>query len=203
MKWFTSDLHLNHVNLCRGTTKWDVDNQHNAVRDFDTVPEMNDAVINSINDNVDKDDTLYILGDFAFGVKSEIPRHRLRINCENIHFIYGNHDHALQDRYQGFFTSCKHYDEVVIRDKNGRKQGLVLFHYYIGGVWNNVGRGVGHLFGHSHGSLPLDHIVGKAFDVGWDVWKKPLNEHEVCDHLATLGQNVKWLDHHTDKTSYK
>ncbi len=202
MKWFTSDLHLNHKNICRGISNWD--DKENSTRDFSDLVEMNNAIFSSINENVGIDDTLYILGDFAFGDKTLIPALREKIVCVDVRLIYGNHDKAIQNRknYRDCFTWCRHYHETKIYAKDGRKQYLVLFHYYIGGVWNNIGRGAAHLFGHSHGSLDKNYIVGKAFDIGWDVWRKPLNEHQVCDHLDTLEQNVEWLDHHTEKTNY-
>lgn len=201
MKWFTSDLHINHRNICRGISKWD---DENSTRDFRHLAEMNDAIFSSINKNVKENDTLYILGDFAFGDKSLIPEHRKKINCQDVRLVYGNHDQAIQRNreFRNCFTWCRHYHETKIHDISGQKQYLVLFHYYIGGVWNNVGRGCAHLFGHSHGSLDKKHIVGKAFDIGWDVWRKPLNEWEVCDHLKTLNSHVNWLDHHTEKTNY-
>lgn len=162
---------------------------------------MNDAVIDSINDAVGPNDTLYMLGDFAFGNSREIPSLRSRIKCNNIALIYGNHDKAIRQSmdYRNLFVSCKDYDEIHIADADGGSHGLVLFHYYIGGVWNNAGkpgsRGYYHLFGHSHGSLLDSYLHGKCFDIGWDVWQRPLSEYEVCiemDKRPEFGP----IDHH-------
>lgn len=52
--WFSSDLHLNQERTLIMSK-----------RPFDTVPEMNDAIIRNWNRNVGKNDTAYILGDFG------------------------------------------------------------------------------------------------------------------------------------------
>jgi len=205
MKWFTSDLHLNHKNICLGISEWD---DRSSCRNFDNLHDMNGAIIKSINDAVNPGDILYILGDFAFGDKSFIPFWRGAIDCADVRFLYGNHDQAIKKDHQGMFNNMDgqkgnlgHYGETTIKDYVGRKRGLIMFHYYIGGVWNKVGKGYGHIFGHSHGSFPKEAIHGKAFDIGWDVWRRPLNEEEVCDELNKL-YDKEWADHHTDKTSY-
>lgn len=164
---------------------------------------MNFAILSSINSSVGEDDELWILGDFAFGDKSCIPLFRKAINCKNVHLIYGNHDGAIKRSYENrhLFSSCKDYDEIHIHDKDGGRHGLVLFHYYIGGVWNKAGRGYYHLFAHSHGSLPLSYVKGKCFDIGWDVWRRPLNEHEVCERMSVM-QEFEQIDHHGNKTVY-
>ena len=38
--WFTSDTHYSHKNICRGVSNWD-----SGYRDFDSLDEMNDAII--------------------------------------------------------------------------------------------------------------------------------------------------------------
>ena len=205
MKWFTSDPHLNHKNICRGVSDWE---GGRGTRDFNTIEEMNYAVLGSINSRVKRSDTLYILGDFAFGDKSLIPWLRTLILCDDVRFLYGNHDAAIEAKYQDTFNNMKgergnlgHYGETHIKDRSGKKHGVIMFHYNIGGVWNKAGRGYFHLFGHSHGSMPKSEVRGKAFDIGWDVFQRPLNEHQVCDMMEELGDNPK-LDHHDEKTSF-
>lgn len=205
MKWFTSDLHLNHKNICRGVSEWE---GGKGTRDFDNLDEMNRAVLDSINSRVAESDILYILGDFAFGDKSLIPTWRKKINCRDVRFLYGNHDRAIQEKYQDCFNNMNgqrghltHYGETHIKDRDGKKHGVVMFHYNIGGVWNKAGRGYFHLFGHSHGTMPKSEVRGKAFDVGWDVFQRPLNEVEVCDIMEGLGDNPK-LDHHDQNTCF-
>lgn len=205
MKWFTSDLHLNHKNICHGVSEWE---GKRGTRDFNNLDEMNSAILDSINSRVAESDTLYILGDFAFGDKSLIPTWRQKINCDDVRLLYGNHDHAIEKSFQACFNNMNgqrgnltHYGETHIKDRAGKKHGVVMFHYNIGGVWNKAGSGYFHLFGHSHGSMPKSEVRGKAFDIGWDVFQRPLNEHQVCDMMEQLGNNPK-LDHHDQNTSF-
>ena len=39
--------HYNHKNICKGTTEWG--DAELSCRDFQTIEEMNDAIVNSIN----------------------------------------------------------------------------------------------------------------------------------------------------------
>jgi len=194
VKYFTADLHISHRNLCRGESHWD---DKSRCRDFDTLVEMNETVLKSINNVVGQDDELWILGDFTFGDKKKIPYWRSRIVCRNTHLVYGNHDDAIRrnPEYQKCFSSVQEYKEIYLRDKRGKNHLTVLFHYYIAGVWNKVHKGSYHLLGHSHGNLPKDYVKGKAFDIGWDVWKAPLGEYEICDLMDKL-PSFSGVDHH-------
>lgn len=87
--WFTSDTHFYHKNITRGVSEWD---RGGKTRDFDTIEEMTDSIINGINKYVKKDDILFHLGDWSFGGIDKIWEARKRIDCENIYLIAGNHD---------------------------------------------------------------------------------------------------------------
>ena len=53
---------------------------------------MNETILNNINESVNINDYLFILGDFSFlSVKQSIEQLK-RINCKNIIFTQGNHD---------------------------------------------------------------------------------------------------------------
>ena len=95
--WFTSDTHYGHKNICRGVSEWDLNDHggHLSVRDFDTVDQMNDAIVNGINKYVNSEDYLIHLGDWSFGGIENIWNFRKRINCKNIILILGNHDHHI------------------------------------------------------------------------------------------------------------
>lgn len=83
MKWFTGDWHLGHQNVL----KFDK-------RPFTTLKKMNEGLIKNINDNVKKDDTLYVLGDVAFKVNqvNYIESFVDKIICDRMILILGNHD---------------------------------------------------------------------------------------------------------------
>ena len=98
--WVTSDTHWGHSNICRGTSQWDLrdsKSSHQSTRDFDTIEEMNQAILNGINNSVKEDDILIHLGDWSFGGIDNIWNFRKQINCASICLAYGNHDHHIKN----------------------------------------------------------------------------------------------------------
>jgi calcineurin-like phosphoesterase family protein len=165
--YFTSDTHYMHKNICRGTTSWS--NADDFCRDFDTLDQMNDRIVNGINSAVGQDDILFHLGDWSFGGFEMIWKFRHRINCQNIHLILGNHDHHIERDREGIqtiFTSVNQYLELEVKG-NDWEQNYVLMHYPIVS-WNKMNDGVIHLHGHVH--LPANRRIGKGktMDVGVD-----------------------------------
>jgi len=77
----TSDFHFNHnkefVYKKRG---------------FETVEDMNEAIIDAVNSVVTYHDDLYILGDLMLGDNDKGLECLKRIKCNNLHIVYGNHD---------------------------------------------------------------------------------------------------------------
>ena len=166
--FITSDTHYAHKNICRGVTDWrtqDGEIPVGSTRDFETIEQMNNRLVNGINNVVGQDDTLIMLGDVSFGGFENIGIFLDRLICKNIHLILGNHDtHIENDRenIQSRFLSVQHYLEVNINDKN-----FVLCHYPLQS-WNGLNKGVIHLHGHVH--LPANRKFGngKRMDVGVD-----------------------------------
>lgn len=200
--WFTSDSHYNHKNICSGTSSWEVKAETGQrTRNFDTLREMNDAIINGINNNVDKHDILFHLGDWSFGGFDSIEEFRASIACKNIHLIYGNHDHHIENdrgRVQNFFRSCKYYNEVAINN-----QMIVMAHYAFR-VWNKSHHGSWNLYGHSHDTL--DHTEhGKSMDVGIDSAYRIFGEYRPFNfkEIKTImdSRATKIIDHHNEKTN--
>lgn len=126
--FFTSDTHYNHANICSSTTQW-VRN----TRKFDSLEAMNDTLVNNINEVVGENDILIHLGDWSFGGFDSIAEFRDRINCKNIHLVFGNHDHhqlkntRLNDRYKDDSGN------IVKGDLNEN----FYEEYKFGGYWNN------------------------------------------------------------------
>lgn len=92
MIYFTSDTHYAHKNICKGVSNWE---NKESCRNFSTIEEMNDAIVNNINAVVKENDVLYHLGDWSFGGIEKIWEFRKKLNCKNIHLILGNHDHHI------------------------------------------------------------------------------------------------------------
>lgn len=98
--FFTSDTHYSHQNICRGVSKWghfEAGSSHQDTRDFNTLAEMNQAIVKGINNKVGENDILYHLGDWSFGGIEQIWDFRKQINCKNIHLIFGNHDQHIEN----------------------------------------------------------------------------------------------------------
>ena len=130
MKYYISDLHIGHANvIC-------FDN-----RPFFTLDEMHETIIQNWNDTVNKNDDVYILGDFAW--KNDIGFEVLKQLKGNKHLIKGNHD-RINSGLEKQFVSVRYYD--VVRD--GKNQ-VVLCHYPIA-HWINADYGYIHLYGHIH-----------------------------------------------------
>lgn len=138
---------------------------------------MDQTLLDNINSMVDKNDTLYILGDFAF---SNLRYYRYNIKCENIYCTPGNHDKVDKD-FRELFTYTSPYIELRVG-----KQLFCLSHYSHR-VWNQSHRGSIMLYGHSHNTL---EDYGKSMDVGMDTCnhghKKyhPYTLQEILDIMA-------------------
>jgi calcineurin-like phosphoesterase family protein len=79
MIYFTSDLYLGHANIIK-----------HCNRPFEDVSKMDDALIDNWNMRVHRDDTIYIVGDLMFRVKS--PENCLERLKGKKHLVVGNHD---------------------------------------------------------------------------------------------------------------
>lgn len=80
MYYFVSDWHFNHKNII-----------DYCERPFDTVEEMNEAIIERHNARVTDNDTVFCLGDILFGNKAHAASCISRLNGIKI-LIRGNHD---------------------------------------------------------------------------------------------------------------
>lgn len=173
--FFTSDTHFNHANILLFR------------KQFSTVEEMNELMIERWNERVSKGDCVYHLGDFALGKPADAVEIRKRLNGV-LYLIRGNHDRVAEHK------SC--FDSFVwIKDYHRVKVGeqkIYLCHYAFR-TWNCMHHGSWHLHGHSHGSLP--ELEGYSFDVGVDCWNfYPLSFEEVAAKMAM--KRFVAVDHH-------
>lgn len=127
MIWFSADFHGYHKNICFGTSSWK-DKESNC-RKFNTIEEMNNEIVKSINSVVKETDTLYHLGDWSFGGWENIWNLRKQIVCKHIIQINGNHDeHIVKNK---FFPFLEKQDGIVyeISDKKDyRKLDMLKKH---------------------------------------------------------------------------
>jgi calcineurin-like phosphoesterase family protein len=198
MTWFTSDTHGYHKNICKGTSQWG-DTGEQRTRDFNTPEEMTQEIIKTFNKYVQYDDVLYFLGDWTFAGFDNIKRLRDQINCQIIHFIFGNHDHHIENNKEGIqsiFSSVQHVKTITIEGHR------VFMSHYSHQVWDKSHKGQIHLFGHSHDTLKG---IGKSMDVGVDVAFRLFGEYrpfswpEIQSIMAK--KEVELVDHHTKNTN--
>ena len=146
---FTSDTHFGHAGILRLSR-----------RPFESVEEMDAALITAWNTVVAPRDTVYHLGDFCFRNARPASDYLAELNGD-IHLIVGNHDSATLKRHSGIFASVKQIREIGVNGKT-----IVLCHYPMR-EWHGCWRGAWHLFGHVHGRLNHEP-VGYSLDVGVD-----------------------------------
>jgi calcineurin-like phosphoesterase family protein len=166
--FITSDCHFSHKNLVRGVTNWRTKTGEiptNSTRDFNTIEEMNQRLVDNINSKVGQNDTLIMLGDVSFGGFEFIKIFLDRLVCKNIHLVLGNHDHHIRnnrDNIKDMFLSVSDYLQVNIVGEN-----FVMTHYPFAS-WNGLNKGVVHLHGHVHLPASKKWGKGKRLDVGMD-----------------------------------
>ena len=168
--WITSDTHYNHKNMCRGVSDWylrDPNRFIESTRDFQTLQEMNNALVNNINNVVGQYDILIHLGDWSFGGFDSIREFYDRLICKQIYLIVGNHDKHVKknlfDIREIFLGGVdKENDEYMFN-----KHILHLTHYPLTS-WNKIRRGSIHLHGHTHFKADNRFGKGRKMDVGID-----------------------------------
>jgi len=179
--YFSSDWHLGHANII----KYDG-------RPFKSVEEMDHVILGNVTSQLKKGDDLYYLGDFALTRSQNAMEGYMKALAyteANLFFIKGNHDKRdtikLYERYGTYLGEQK-------KIKVG-EQEIVLNHYAMR-VWDKSHRGVWHLYGHSHHSLP-DLKDSLSFDVGINGWNYHLIPFYTVE-AAMATKEYKAIDHH-------
>lgn len=143
MIFFTADTHFGHSNIIRYCN-----------RPYSNIHDMDEDLIKKWNSVVKKNDTTYVVGDFAW---NNPLKYVDRLNGK-ITLIAGGHDYRWKSKFNCFDSV---FDSLTICPRN---QTIVLSHFCYR-VWNKSHYGSWHLFGHSHGKL---EPIGKSWDVGVD-----------------------------------
>lgn len=159
--FITSDTHYSHKNICRGTSTWE---DKNYTRDFNTIEEMNNVIVNNINNVVGEDDILIHLGDWSFNGVENVFDFRYRLKCKEIYLVLGNHDHLIEADKESCRSLFEGVFDIFRINYEGHK--IELSHYPFES-WSKKNNGRIHLHGHTH--LP-NHlkIKNRRMDVGID-----------------------------------
>lgn len=166
MIYLASDFHFWHKNIIKYSN-----------RPFSSVEEMNDDCISFVNKTVKSEDTLVFLGDFMFAKdRYDIWKQWNKIQCNNIVWIFGNHDQPISkdiandlmdvkfNRRPFIFTG----DYYEFKVKGG---SFVCAHYPILS-WNRQHHGSIMTHGHCHSSINHLNVGVRRIDVGYDSIKK-------------------------------
>lgn len=138
MNYYIADLHFGHKNCLA------FDN-----REFESVEDHDEALIQRWNNAVGIDDDVWILGDISWHNATKTIEIFNRLNGTK-HLVIGNHDKKLlrNKDIQSLFVEIVDYKEIQIDETNG----IVLSHYPIP-CYNKHFYGWIHLYGHVHVSF--------------------------------------------------
>jgi len=175
--WITSDTHFGHTNIAGPK----VSSWSGGYRNFNSVHEMNMALVEGINKYVKEDDILYHLGDWSFGGAQNILQFRKYIVCKNIHLILGNHDQHIIDKDIPFdgttFNPIELFTSVsqVLEVSHGKHKFFLSHYPHLS--WHGAHKGVIMLHGHEHSNFNKLNINTLRMDIGVDSAKLILGEY--------------------------
>lgn len=175
-KLYISDLHFDHANVI----KFDQ-------RPFDSVDEMNDKLIENWNNTVDKDDMVYILGDFCWKKQDRWLELLNQLSGQKT-LIMGNHDlKQMSNSLKSKFCDIKEYKEIT---DDGRQ--VILCHYPIV-CFKNHYYGAYHLYGHVHTTYEFT-LTESAKDTQENVYDVVCNMYNVGCMMPYMNYTPKTLD---------
>jgi len=181
MIYFTSDTHFGHANII----KW-----HR--KKFKTIQGMEDALVNRWNIKVKPDDTVIVVGDFAFLNSTERARVLSRLNGFKV-LVQGNHDSGqkcpkgfdlmvqeMTMNIAGQYVSIKHYP---LRWSGWKKLWATITFAHKPRFLNRmpINKGQWHIHGHTHSSVKFDD---KQIHVGCEAWNcTPVSIKQIAAYI--------------------
>lgn len=157
MIYFISDLHIGH----KGSLMW----PNGAARNFASIKEMNETIINNWNSIIKNDDIVYLLGDVAYKCSTSIIKQTLTLLKGKIILIKGNHDGNVLKVNQQIHRFESVYDRLILNIDNL----IIVLDHYPNEEWFMKNKGSIHLHGHTHGSIQDKNIGIKRYDVSVEV----------------------------------
>jgi len=162
MYFFTGDEHYYHNNIIEY-----------CGRPFESVEDMNDALVDRHNARVRADDVVVHCGDFSFYNWQYARLLWERLNGTHI-FIRGNHDQKRP-------PDGNKYHDIWEKRVNGT---LIVACHYPMVTWRKKNHGAIHVFAHMHGAYWPDERT--SVDVGVDSWGyAPVSFDELTTYVET------------------
>lgn len=165
--YFSSDLHLNHQAVI------------DFGRNFETVEEMNDSIVNEINKVVRENDLLVLMGDTMMGDKN-YTQFLDSLRCDNVIILLGNHCNTGK-LGQALIHSKNLIHASRYLELNIEGQIICCSHFPMFN-WNYQEEGSFHLHGHLHAdenSVVKEIHKYKSMDVGIDNYHKLFGEYSL------------------------
>lgn len=164
MIWFTSDWHFFHDRIL---------DFHPKRKELfgNTVEEATEKMILLWNNTIDKKDTVYILGDLAFGTVEQKRKLFQRLHGNKV-LILGNHD-KVPDELKCYFNHITQIKNIKFKKSTyiflPRDLETIMCHFPLFS-WEHDYKGAIMLHGHSHGKVDKDDEQCEKFriDVGLD-----------------------------------
>ena len=176
--FFTSDTHFCHKNIIEF-----------CKRPFETVEEMNKAMVENWNKTVGPTDIVYHLGDFCFAGSAEWHYLLGKLNGR-IHLVLGNHDEKnIREGYLQHLESVSYQQRLFIEGYN------VYLNHYPYMCYPGYKPYTCQLFGHIHSSpykfdgmdaqIAKEGLKPSQYDVGVD-WNNftPISWNEVKEKIS-------------------
>lgn len=152
--WLSSDLHLFHDQ----DFIW-------KNRGFNSVKEMNEAIIENFNSKISDEDTVYLLGDMMLNCAAEAGLKLLSQIKGKKYLAYGNHD--TDSRIQAYKESGVFEDIQMGYRLRNNYATYILTHYPT--VVSNYGEtDVVNLHGHTHSTEKFENELYYLYHVGID-----------------------------------
>ena len=175
--WFTSDLHFWHKNICKYCN-----------RPFETMEEMNQALIDNWNSVVKEDDTVFVLGDMGFCGYDNLYPLMFRLNDKK-YLAQGDIDSDKivfrlyeANIIEGYY---KMHEVTIIGDEECPDQQLTLCHFPMID-WPNKERGAWMVHGHQHQLPETPSCSVMHWDVGVDKNNlKPVSFEQLKINITT------------------
>lgn len=183
MKWFTSDLHLNHKNILT----------MGKGRPFKTLEEMENTIVKNWNKKVSPKDDVYVLGDVFWNMNDiQIQKVMDKLNGHK-HLIIGNHDRINPN------TKSNRWAEIAESKTLEMDNTAVILSHFPIFEWAHYYYGSYHLYGHTHGTLNLAQYTmmrerpnGNCWDVGVDNNNfEPVSFEEIKEKIRENIERLK------------